>query len=828
MEFLALFTLFGVIFFIALPFILIGISGRVGRLERRLAELEYQLSGEQFSEIVAGRQRDERDEWVTGRGESADETDSRPSRQPPRVAPGVIEPVPTPPEPEATRDVRDAGPEVGASDIDRWWRKVVHWLLGGNTFARVGSVLLFFGMAFLIDHSMREGWLPLEVRLLGAGLAGLILIVVGWRLIGARRGYGLVLQGAGLGIVYLTLFGGAHFELLGSGAALALMVAMVAAGSALAILHDARSLASLSASGGFLAPLLIGEEGNHVALFTYFLVLDLGILAIAWFHSWRELNLLGFVFTFLIGSLWGASAYRPELLATTEPFLLAFFLIFAVLPVLYADRQPFRLRGYVDGTLVFGMPLIGFGLQYALMREVAFAPAFSAVGMGWFYALLAAILWRHNNPALRLLVEAFVGLAIAFGTLAIPLALDPQWTGAVWALEGVALLWIGIRQDRLLPRLSGLALQAAGGISVLVATAEGRVGLPFLDMWFIGVLLVATAGFVSARMLGRPGGTHHPMERGLDGVVFLWGLLWWFGGGIVEIWSHLASANRFPALLAFSTLSAVAALYFRRRLDWSAIEWVALLLLPAMVLTWLATAAPGTPAGHPLAGFALPVWLAAAAVQYVVLARIGPERPVAAWHLATFWVLLAVSAAEFHYWLREVTGVGSAWPLISWPLFAGGALLALPRLVEWVDWPFGRFAFLYRRRAAEPLAWLAIAWTWWTVWHSGEARPLPYLPVLNPLELSQLFVLIVVPMWLREVIGPSSTVLGRPALWAATGFAVLNGMIARSVHAFAGVPLRLDSLWHSGIYQSSISVTWSMVAVSVRPAPHSHGANPSA
>ncbi|MCI5168161.1 MAG: hypothetical protein D3903_19250, partial [Candidatus Electrothrix sp. GM3_4] len=40
--------------------------------------------------------------------------------------------------------------------------------------------------------------------------------------------------------------------------------------------------------------------------------------------------------------------------ASTEPFLVLFFLMFTLIGVLFAFRQPAQLRGYVDGTLVFG------------------------------------------------------------------------------------------------------------------------------------------------------------------------------------------------------------------------------------------------------------------------------------------------------------------------------------------------------------------------------------------------------------------------------------------------------------------------------------------
>ncbi len=61
------------------------------------------------------------------------------------------------------------------------------------------------------------------------------------------------------------------------------MVVVAALAAALAVLQDARALAVIGALGGFATPLLVSTgSGNHVALFSYYLVLDLGIAAVAW------------------------------------------------------------------------------------------------------------------------------------------------------------------------------------------------------------------------------------------------------------------------------------------------------------------------------------------------------------------------------------------------------------------------------------------------------------------------------------------------------------------------------------------------------------------
>lgn len=89
----------------------------------------------------------------------------------------------------------------------------------------------------------------------------------------------------------------------------------------------AAALAVIGALGGFAAPLLLATgAGNHVALFSYYLVLDLGIAAIAW----------------------------------------------------------------VNSSLLFGLPTIVFVLQYGLVEDTAYGAALSALVLGAFYVALAA------------------------------------------------------------------------------------------------------------------------------------------------------------------------------------------------------------------------------------------------------------------------------------------------------------------------------------------------------------------------------------------------------------------------------------------------------
>ena len=85
-------------------------------------------------------------------------------------------------------------------------------------------------------------------------------------------------------------------------------------------------------------------------------------------RAWRELNLIGFWFTFAIAAAWGYRYFQPPLFATTEPFLVLFFLFYQAIVLLYALRQPPERLGLVDGTLMFGTPVLTFALQSQLLR----------------------------------------------------------------------------------------------------------------------------------------------------------------------------------------------------------------------------------------------------------------------------------------------------------------------------------------------------------------------------------------------------------------------------------------------------------------------------
>jgi uncharacterized membrane protein len=69
------------------------------------------------------------------------------------------------------------------------------WIMGGNTLARIGVMLLFIGVGFLLKYASEHVHVPIELRLSAVAAGAIALLVVGWRLRVRRGAYAMILQG---------------------------------------------------------------------------------------------------------------------------------------------------------------------------------------------------------------------------------------------------------------------------------------------------------------------------------------------------------------------------------------------------------------------------------------------------------------------------------------------------------------------------------------------------------------------------------------------------------------------------------------------------------
>src|SRR5690606_8546569 len=127
-------------------------------------------------------------------------------------------------------------------------------------------------------YAVENALLPPQVRLAGIGIAGIALFVFGLRMRERRperAAYAITLQGAGIAALYLTVFAAFRlYQFLPAGAAFAALGLVCLFSAVIALAQNAQALAFIGFAGGFAAPVLVSTgQGNHVALFAYYLLL---------------------------------------------------------------------------------------------------------------------------------------------------------------------------------------------------------------------------------------------------------------------------------------------------------------------------------------------------------------------------------------------------------------------------------------------------------------------------------------------------------------------------------------------------------------------------
>ena len=185
-------------------------------------------------------------------------------------------------------------------------------------------------------------------------------------------------------------------------------------------------------------------------------------------------------------------------------------------------------------------------------------------------------------------------------------------------------------------------------------------------------------------------------------------------------------------------------------------------------------------------------------------------------HVGGLWLLTAMITAEAALRVDAIAGDG----------WFHGVWGALPAVALWLvvhyafAWPMRAAPFAYATVGAPGLAFFALGWMVVSgVMTPGDAAPLPYLPLLNPLDLSALLTLAAVLRWHLADHRPA----WRPAVRAVLGgvaFFALNAAALRAVHAYAGVPWSFDALARSLIVQSVLSLLWTATAMALMVLAH--------
>ena len=683
-----------------------------------------------------------------------------------------------------------------------------------NMIVRIGIVILFLGVSFLIKYASETVSVPIELRFLGIAAAALVVFLLGWRLRHRRRDYALLLQGAAVGTWYLVTFASMKvYPIVPPSFGFLLLVVLSVFAALMSVKQDAKSLAVFGILGGFLAPILASTgEGSHVMLFSYYAIINAGILAIVWFKAWRALTLMGFIFTFIICVAWGVMRYEADLFASTEPFLLLFMLFYVAVVLIFALRKRWTPHRFIDGPILFGTPAIGFALQAMLVEQFEYGMAWSALGFGLFYLGITALFWKMLTERALLLRESLTAIGVMMLTLAVPYAFDHDVTALVWAFEGAAAMWLSARQQRNWGAVLALVVQMGAGASFLLSSPAAGEHL-FINAGYASTCAIAMVALWSAWILRAQPDSY--WVRLMHLPVLGWGLLWWFAGALWQLDAHLSHQQVLLGLLCFVSLSFIALQWLRMRYDWQALAPVLLALLPLAVCSLLMYWHFDP---HPFSSFGYITWPLTFATLYWLYNRRDffsgmtskVEEP---WHLVSYLTMTIVAVLEMEWQVQQPTDLDS-WQLIGVSL---APLTAIGVALKTRLWP-ARLDLLYRHSAVAILFAMLLVSTLIGCFILPVVDPLPYWPLLNPLDLWQIGILVCAGLWWRSIRHSLPAAIAPVwGVWvlAGLGFIYLNTLLLRAVHAFTGVAFNIEQMLQIDLVQTCLSVFWTLLGVAL-------------
>ncbi|MEM9346409.1 MAG: DUF2339 domain-containing protein [Planctomycetota bacterium] len=180
-------------------------------------------------------------------------------------------------------------------------RLTVEEILAGKVFVWIGAIALVLTAAFLLKIGFEENIITEPVRVIAAGIFGVVLWCVGeW----ARSRVGLIAQalcGAAVAVLYATVLAGhSLYGLFGAnGELIAFSMMAVVTGVAITLsLRHGPAVAILGMLGGFmLPPLLVQDYGPSTGMILYLLAIEIGVLAVTGKRGWFGLSAMTLVFT---------------------------------------------------------------------------------------------------------------------------------------------------------------------------------------------------------------------------------------------------------------------------------------------------------------------------------------------------------------------------------------------------------------------------------------------------------------------------------------------------------------------------------------------------
>lgn len=335
--------------------------------------------------------------------------------------------------------------------------------IGENLINKIGIAILVIGVGLFVKFAIDKDWIN-EWGRVGIGLlAGALLLGLGHFMRKSYHAFSSVLVGGGLAVFYFSIaIAFREYHLFSQTVAFIIMVVVTALAVFLALRYNRLELAVISLVGGFATPFMVSNDsGNYIVLFSYLMILNVGMLVLAYFKKWNLINLLSFIFTVLIYGGWLISLFVSEKAIPYGGAMLfasMFFVVFFLMNIVNNLREKEKFRA-AEITIIVADTFLYFAAGIIILEEIS-----DGRFQGLFTACLAVfnlaftIIFYLNNRIDKSLIQLLIGQTLVFISMIAPIQFDGNFITLFWAAEAVLLLWFSGKSGIRLIRIGSFAM----------------------------------------------------------------------------------------------------------------------------------------------------------------------------------------------------------------------------------------------------------------------------------------------------------------------------------------------------------------------------------
>ena len=435
--------------------------------------------------------------------------------------------------------------------------------IGENLINKIGILILVLGISYFVKFAIDKNWINEPARV-GIGiLAGSLVLFIAHRLRKKYAAFSSVFVAGAIAIFYFVIAIAFHeYHLFGQEIAFAIMVVITAFSCLISLSYNRMELAILSLIGGFAVPFMVSTgNGNYIVLLTYIAILDIGILALAYFKKWHLLHILAFVFTMLLFGSWVLTdtySDTPHYLGALI-FGFVFYLIFIITNII----NNLRTKGSFSNLQLVMLTLNNFVFYGIGMLVLS---RYNAELSGLFTAFLALLNMGYSLLLFKKFgldkrgIYVLIGLSLTFITLAIPVQFSGNSITIFWAIEAVMLLWLAQKSQIKSYRFAAMIVHVLMLFSLALdwLVYFGSKDLPIVrnPIFIAGIVVVASLVAVSYRLrhetekLSRFGLTFNP--KFYRSVTRIGAIITGYFVGLFEVFHQSLQYFEFNGFLALS------------------------------------------------------------------------------------------------------------------------------------------------------------------------------------------------------------------------------------------------------------------------------------